>query len=89
MSLIIKKINLIVIYLLIRGRKLNISLSYIAQSYFPVLKKHYTKFYTLFFIKISDEKELQQIAFNQSPDIDFKDFMNFYNVAKPYSIFSY
>ena len=36
-------------------------------------------------MKIPDKRELQQIAFNHSLDIDFKDFMNFYKrcTAKP------
>ena len=38
-------------------------------------------------MKISRKKELQQVAFNHSSDIDFKDFMNLYKkcTAKPYS----
>ena len=37
-------------------------------------------------MKIPNEQELQQIAFNLSSDIDFKDFMNFYKkcTEKPY-----
>ena len=38
-------------------------------------------------MKISNKRELQQIAFNHSSDIDFRDFMNLYKkcIAKPYS----
>ena len=38
-------------------------------------------------MKISNKRELQQIAFNHSSDIDFKDFMNLYikRTAKQYS----
>ena len=38
-------------------------------------------------MKISNKQELQQITFNHSSDIDFKDFMNLYNKcnAKPCS----
>ena len=38
-------------------------------------------------MKIPSKQELQQIAFNHSSDIDFKDFMNIYKkcTAKPYS----
>ena len=38
-------------------------------------------------MKISNKQELQQIAFNNSSDIDFKDFMNLYKkcTKKPYS----
>ena len=38
-------------------------------------------------MKIPNKWELQQIAFNHSSDIDFRDFMNLYKkyTAKPYS----
>ena len=38
-------------------------------------------------MKIQDEKELQQTAFNNSSNIDFKNFMNLdkKSTAKPYS----
>ena len=37
-------------------------------------------------MKIPDKRELQQIAFNHSSDIDFQDFMNLFKkcTAKPY-----
>ena len=39
-----------------------------------------------FIMKIQNKRELQQIAFNYSSDIDFKDFMNLYKkcTAKPH-----
>ena len=38
-------------------------------------------------MKIPNKRELQQITFNHSSNIDFRDFMNFYKncTAKPYS----
>ena len=38
-------------------------------------------------MKIPNKLEFQQIAFNHSSDIDFKDFINFYKkwTSKPYS----
>ena len=38
-------------------------------------------------MKIPNKRELQQIAFNHSSDIDFQNFMNLYKkyTAKPYS----
>ena len=38
-------------------------------------------------MKIPNKRELQQIAFNHSSDIDFQDFMNLYkkSTAKTYS----
>ena len=37
-------------------------------------------------MKIPNKRELQQIAFNPSSDINFQDFMNLYKkcIAKPY-----
>ena len=39
-------------------------------------------------MKIRNKKELQQIAFNHSSDIDFQDFTNLYekSTAKPHSV---
>ena len=38
-------------------------------------------------MKIPNKRELQQIVFNHSLDIDFQDFINLYKkcIAKPYS----
>ena len=38
-------------------------------------------------MKIPSKRELQQIEFNESSDIDFEDFLNLYKkcTAKPYS----
>ena len=82
-----KKLNPIVTELFIRGRKLNISLVFITQSYFAVPKNIRLNSMHYFIMKIPNKQELQQIAFNHSSDIDFKDFMNLYKkcTAKPYS----
>ena len=82
-----KKLNPIVIELFIRERKLNISLVFITQSYVAVPKSIRLNSTHYFVMKIPNKRELQQIAFNHSPDIDFQDFMNFYKkwTAKPYS----
>ena len=82
------KLNPIVTKLFFRGRKLNISIVFIKQSYFKVPKdvrlisKHFC------IMKIPNKRELQQIALNHSHDIDFKDFMKIYKkcTAKPYSL---
>ena len=79
-----KKLNPTVTELFIRGRKLNISLVFITQFYFAVPKNirlnpmHYS------IMKIPNKRELQQVAYNHSSDIDF---MNLYKkcTAKPYS----
>ena len=69
-----KKLNPIVTELFIRGRKLNISIVFITQSYFKVPKD----------VK---KRELQQIALNHSSDIGFKYFIKIYKkcTAEPYS----
>ena len=73
-----KKLNPIVTELFIRGRKVNISLVFITQSYFAASKSIRLNSIYYFIMKIPNKQDLQQIAFNHSFDIDFKDFMNLY-----------
>ena len=82
-----KKVNPIVTELFIRARKLNISIIFITQSYFRVPKDVRLNTTHLFIMKISNKKELQQIASNHLSDTDFKDFMKIYKkcTAEPYS----
>ena len=82
----IKKLNSIVTELFIRGRKLNISLVFITQSYFKVPKEVRLNTTHFFIMKIPNKRELQQIAISHSSDIDFKDFINIYKKCtdKPY-----
>ena len=70
-----------------RGRKLNISLVFITQSYFRVPKDVRLNTSHFFIMKIRNKRELQQIALNHSSDISTKDFIKIYNenTAKPYS----
>ena len=82
-----KKLNPIVTKLYIRGRKLNISLVFITQSYFAVpinIRLNSTHYFVM---KVPNKRELRQISFNHSSDIDFQYFMNLYKncVEKPYS----
>ena len=81
------KLNPIVAELFIRGRKLNISIVFITQSYFKVPKDVRLNSTHFFIMKIPNKRELQQIALNHSSDIDFKDFMNIYKkcTTEPYS----
>ena len=83
-----RKLNSIVTEVFIRGRKLNISLVFMTQSYFAVPKNNRLNSKHYFIMKIPNKRELQQIAFNHSSDIDFKDFMNLYIkcTKKAYSI---
>ena len=81
-----KRLNLIVTELFIRGRKLNISIVFITQSYFKVAKDVRLNSTHIFITKIPNKRKFQQIAINHSSDIDFKDFMKIYNkcTAEPY-----
>ena len=82
-----KKLNSIVTELFIRGRKLNISLAFITQSYFKVPKDVGINSTHFFVMKISNKRELQQIGLNHSSDINSKDFIKIYKkcTAKSYS----
>ena len=81
-----KKFNSIVTDLFI-GRKQNISLVFITQSYFAFPKNIRLNSTYDFIMKIPNKRELQQIAFNHSSDIDFNGFMYIYGkyTAKSYS----
>ena len=73
--------------LFIRGKKLNISLVSITQSYFKVPKNVRLNSTHFFIIKIPIKRELQQTALNHSSDVGFKDFIKIYKkcTAEPYS----
>ena len=60
-----KKLNSVVTGLFIRGRKLNISLVFITQSYFKVPKGVRLNSTDFFIMKILNKRELQQLALNQ------------------------
>ena len=73
-----KEAQLVLKELFIRCRKLNISLCFLTQPYFGVPKDvrlnctHYIVF------KLSNKREIQNIAINHSADIDYEDFVNIY-----------
>ena len=73
-----KKRNPIGTELFIRERKLKFSLAFITQSYFAVPKNIRLNSTHYFVMKIPNKRELQQIAFNHSLDIDFQNFINLY-----------
>ena len=83
-----KRLNPIVTELFIRGRKLNIFLVFITQSYFKVPKDFRLNSTHFFIVKIPNKRELHKIALNHSSDIDFKDFMKIFKkyTAEPYSV---
>ena len=82
-----KKLNSIVAELFIRGRKLNISLIFITQSYFKVLKDVRLNSTHFFIMKIPNKREFQEIALNHSSHISTKNFIKIYKKypAEPYS----
>ena len=84
-----KKLNSIVTELFIRGRKLNISLVVMTESYFAVPKNIRLNSTHLFVMKIPKKRELQQITFNHSSDIELQDIINLYKkgTSELYSFF--
>ena len=81
-----KTLNPVVTELFIRGRKLNISIVIITQSYFKVPKDVRLNSTHFFIMKIPHKRELQQIALNHLSDIDFQDFIKIFKkcTAEPY-----
>ena len=82
-----KKLSPIVTELFLRGRKLNISLVFISQSYFKVPKTIRLSATHYFIMKIPSKRELQLIVSNYLSDIDFKKFMKLSKnyIKEPYS----
>ena len=82
-----KKIQLIIKELFIRYRKPNISLVFITQSYFSVLKEVRLNLRHYFIMKINNKRELQTIAINHSADIDYKNFIKMFRecTKEPYN----
>ena len=64
--------------LFIKCRKLNVSLVFVTQSYFSVPKDLRLNSRHYWIMKINNKRELQNIAFNHSADIDYLDFMKIY-----------
>ena len=73
-----KKLSPMVTEFFLRGRKLNISLVFISQSYSKVSKTKKLNATHYFIMKITKKREVQQIAPNHFFEIDFKDFMKLY-----------
>ena len=71
-----KKLDAIITELIIRGRKLNISLVFITQLYFKVPKDVRLKYHSFFIAKIPNRRELRDIVTNNSSDISTKYFTN-------------
>ena len=69
-----------------RGRKLNISIVFITQSYFRTPKDARLNSTHYILMKIGNKKELKSIAEENSGHLDFKDFLKIYNYCtrEPY-----
>ena len=73
-----KRLTPIVTELFLRGRKLNILLVFISQSYFKKPNTIRLNAKHFFFMKIPNKRELLQIAPNHSSSIHFKNLMKLY-----------
>ena len=73
-----KNFKAIIKELFIRCRKLNISIVVITQSYFRTPKDARLNSTHYVIMKIQSKKESQNIAQENSGDIDFKDFLKIY-----------
>ena len=71
-----KKLNPVVTELFIRGRKLNISIVFITQSYFKLLKYVTLNSAHFFIMKIQKKKRTSTNCVKSF--IDFKDFIKIY-----------
>ena len=73
--------------LFIRGRKMNISLAFLTQSYFKTPKDIRLNCTHYYLMKIGNKAELRTIADRHSTDVPYKDFIKIYNscTARPYS----
>ena len=82
-----KKFKAIIKELFIRCRKLNISIVFITQSYFRTPKYARLNSTHYLLMKIQSKKELQNIAQENSGNIDFKDLLKIYKdyTSEPYS----
>ena len=82
-----KKFQAIIKELFIRCRKLNTLLVFITQYYFSAPKAVTLSLTRYLIMKISNKKELQNIAINHSADIDYKDFIKIYRecTKEPFS----
>ena len=74
----LKNLGPTVAELFIRGKKITMSLLSIRKSYFPLPKNTRLNSSHYCTMKIPKKRDIQQIAINNSRDIDFKDFMMFY-----------
>ena len=81
-----RRFQAIIKELFIRCRKLNISIVFIRQPYFFVLKDVKLNSTHYLIMKIKNIREIQNIAINHSADIDYNDFIKIYRkcTKEPY-----
>ena len=77
-----KKAQQVLKELFIRCKKLNISLCFLIQYYFSVLKDVRLNCTHYIIFKLNNKRKLQNIAINHSADIDYKDFVKIYRNCK-------
>ena len=82
-----KNFKRIIKELFYRARKINLSITFITQSYFKVLKDAILNSTHYILMKIINKKELRRIAEEKSGHLDYKDFLRMYNYCtrEPYS----
>ena len=82
-----KNFKRIIKELFYRARKINLSITFITQSYFKVLKDAILNSTHYILMKIINKKELRRIAEEKSGHLDYKDFLKMYNYCtrEPYS----
>ena len=73
-----KKLNSIITELFIRGKKLNISLAFIMQSYFKLSKEVRRNSTHFFIMKVPNKRERQKAALNHSSDINSEGLIKIY-----------
>ena len=82
-----KNFKRIIKELFYRACKINISIVFITQSYFKVLKDARLNSTHYILMRIGNKKELKRIAEEKSGHLDYKDFLKMYNYCtkKTYS----
>ena len=82
-----KKFKRIIKELFYRARKINVSVVFITQSYFRVLKDARLNSTHYILMKIGNKRELKRIAEQKSGHLDYKEFlkMSNYFTREPYS----
>ena len=73
--------------LFIRGRKMNVSLAFLTQSYFKTPKDIRLNCTHYYLMNIGNKAELKAIADRHSTDVPYNDFIKIYNkcTSQPYS----